>query len=57
MHVTTCILAALLSGAQGDDPLKGPCDQAAPLLAAGKAKEALALLQPHLKAPAAGPSK
>jgi cellulose synthase operon protein C len=56
VHVTSCILAALLCGAQGDDPLRGPCDQAAALLTASKAKEAVALLQPHLKA-AAGPSK
>lgn len=39
-----------------DDPLKGACDQAAAHLSAGKAKEALALLQPLMKS-AAGPSK
>ncbi len=55
MHVTIGMLAALLGGVQ-DDPLKGPCDQAAPLLAASKAKEALAILQPLLRG-AAGPSR
>ncbi|HEX7901742.1 MAG TPA: tetratricopeptide repeat protein [Planctomycetota bacterium] len=39
-----------------DDALKAPCDQAAAHLAAGKAKDALAVLQPLLKT-AAGPSK
>ena len=56
MHVTIGMLAALVCGAQG--PLSGssPCDQAAPLLAAAKAKEALAILQPLLRT-AAGPSR
>ena len=53
MMLITLALCGLLAQ---DDPLKGPCDQAGPLLAAGKSKEALALLQPLLKN-AAGPSK
>jgi cellulose synthase operon protein C len=52
--LTILTLSALLAGQ--DDPLKAPCDQAAAHLAADKAKEALALLQPLLKT-AAGPSR
>lgn len=51
------ILALTICGLLAqDDPLKGPCDQAAPLLAEGKSKEALGILQPLLKT-AGGPSK
>lgn len=46
-------IAMLLAFLIQDDPLKVPCDQAAPLLAAAKAKEAAGLLAPHEKAAAA----
>lgn len=52
MTLSVCLLLV----AQGDDPLRAACDQAATHLAAAKPKEALAALLPLAKT-AAGPSK
>jgi hypothetical protein len=53
--LNTIALAALLA-VQADDPLRAPCDQAAAHLAAGRAKEACAVLEPLAKT-AAGAQK
>lgn len=47
------LIAACLMALQGGDAYQGPCDAAAAHLAAGRAKEAVALLEPLARAAAA----